>query len=135
MRRFLLDTGIAGLYIARARQVFERARTEVSQGNRVGIGAPVLGELAYRAEGSPNRDRNVQRLHVALASWRLWLVTEAVAFEYGQVAIELRRTGRPIGQNDMMIADIARTICNCTVVTMDTDLAFVPGLTVEDWAV
>ncbi len=133
MRRFLLDTGIAGLYMARTRGVFERAREEVSRGNRVGIGAPVLAELAYRAEGSPNRERNLQRLRLALAAWKLWLVTEEAALEYGRVAIELRRLGRPIGQNDMMIAAIARTIGNCTVVTMDSDLAAVPGLTVENW--
>jgi tRNA(fMet)-specific endonuclease VapC len=61
-------------------------------------------------------------------------VTEEVAFEYGRVAIELRRIGRMIGQNDMMIAAIARTVGNCTVVTMDSDLAAVPELTVENWA-
>ncbi len=134
MRRYLLDTGIAGLYIDRKRGVYERARAEVARGNRVGIAAPVLGELAYRAEGSPHRDRNIQRLHLALASWKLWLVTEAVAFEYGRIAIELRRIGRVIGQNDMMIAAIARTIGNCTVVTMDSDMSAVPGLAVENWA-
>src|SRR4051812_19215558 len=117
MKRYLLDTGIAGLYLDRKRGVYERARAEVARGNRVGIGAPVLGELAFRAEGSPNRDRNMQRLQLALASWKLWLVTEAVAFEYGQIAIELRRLGRPIGQNDMMIAAIGRTIGNGVVVT------------------
>jgi tRNA(fMet)-specific endonuclease VapC len=34
----------------------------------------------------------------------------------------------------MMIAAIARTVRNCTVVTMDSDLAAVPGLVIEDWA-
>lgn len=134
MRRFLLDTGIAGLYLDRKRGVYERAREEVTRGNRIGIGAPVLAELAYRAEGSPNRDRNLQRLRVALATWKLWLVTEEVAFEYGRIAIELKRMGRMIGQNDMMIAAITRTIGNGTVVTMDSDFKAIPGLTVENWA-
>jgi tRNA(fMet)-specific endonuclease VapC len=134
MKRFILDTGIAGLFLDRKRGVFERAREEVARGNRVGIGAPVLGELAYRAEGSPHRERNLQRLQIALASWNLWLVTEQVAFEYGQIAIELKRLGRPVGQNDMMIAAIARTIGNGTVVTMDSDFSAIPGLAVENWA-
>ena len=38
MRRFLLDTGIAGAFIDRRRSVFEHARHEVARGNRVGIG-------------------------------------------------------------------------------------------------
>jgi tRNA(fMet)-specific endonuclease VapC len=46
----------------------------------------------------------------------------------------LKTIGRPIGQNDIMIAAIARSLGNTTVVTMDTDLAAVPGLAVENWA-
>jgi hypothetical protein len=33
-----------------------------------------------------------------------------------------------------MIAAIARTIRNGVVVTMDSDLAAVPGLSIENWA-
>ncbi len=134
MRRYLLDTGTAGCYIDRRSGVYERAQAEWSRGNWVGIAHPVLGELAYRVEGSANRDRNMQRLWLALASWKLWPVTEEAAFEYGRIAAELRRIGRPIGQNDMMIAAIALTLGNTIVVTMDSDLAAVPGLTVENWA-
>jgi predicted nucleic acid-binding protein len=46
-------------------------------------------------------------------------------------------SGASAGQsakNDMMIAAIALALGNCTVVTMDTDLSAVPGLTVENWA-
>jgi tRNA(fMet)-specific endonuclease VapC len=34
----------------------------------------------------------------------------------------------------MMIAAIALTLGNCTVVSNDSDLLAVPGLTVENWA-
>jgi hypothetical protein len=66
--------------------------------------------------------------------WKLWPITEETAFEYGRTAAELRRIGRPIGQNDMMIAAIVLTLGNCTVVTTDSDLSTVPGLNVENWA-
>ena len=36
-------------------------------------------------------------------------------------------------QIDVMIAAIAKTLGNCTVVSADGDLAAVPGLTVESW--
>ena len=39
-----------------------------------------------------------------------------------------------MGQNDIMIAAIALSLGDSIVVTMDSDLAAVPGLTVEDWA-
>ncbi len=34
---------------------------------------------------------------------------------------------------DMMLAAIALSLGDCTVVTSDTDLLAVPGLTVENW--
>lgn len=134
MRRFILDTGIAGLYLDRKRGVFERAEAENAKGNRIGIAGPVLAELAFRAEGSPQRDRNILRLRQALDVWRLWLLDTAAAFEYGRIAFTLKTIGRPIGQNDITIAAIALALGSTTVVTMDSDLSAVPGLSVENWA-
>jgi tRNA(fMet)-specific endonuclease VapC len=134
MTRYLLDTGIAGLYFDRKRGVYERAEAEIAKGNRIGIAGPVLAELAFRAEGSPKRDRNIARLHQALDVWKLWLVTIEAAFEYGRLALTLKKIGRPIGQNDITIAAIALTLGNCTVVTTDSELSAVPGLSVENWA-
>jgi tRNA(fMet)-specific endonuclease VapC len=99
--RFILDTGIAGLYLDRKRAVFERAEAEVAKGNKLGIAVPVLAELAFRAEGSPKRERNLERLRQALTVWKLWLVDTDTAFVYGRIAFELKKLGRPIGQNDI----------------------------------
>ncbi len=134
MRRFLLDSGIASDFIGRRRGVFEQAREEIAQGNRIGIGIPVLAELVFGIEGSASRDQNMRRLRSTLSIWRLWPFDEAAAFEYGRVAAELRRIGRPMQTIDMMIAAIALTLGNCTVVSADSDLAAVPGLSVENWS-
>ena len=134
MTRFLLDTGIAGDFIDRRRGVYERAREETAQGNRIGIGIPVLAELVYGIERSASRDRNMQSLRMALAAWKLWPFDEKSAFEYGRIAAELRRFGRPMQVVDMMIAAIAFSLGNCMVVSGDNDLTAVPGLTVQNWA-
>jgi tRNA(fMet)-specific endonuclease VapC len=47
---------------------------------------------------------------------------------------ELRRTGRPIGKIDMLIAAIALSLSKATVVSSDSDLTAVPGLTVANWS-
>jgi tRNA(fMet)-specific endonuclease VapC len=135
MRRFLLDTGMAGDFIDRRRGVYEHARRETARGNRVGIGIPVLAELVYGIELSSSRDRNMQRLRAALPSWKVWPFDDKAAFEYGRLAAELRRIGRPMQQVDIMIAAIACSLGNCSVVTADSDLTAVPGLTVENWAI
>jgi tRNA(fMet)-specific endonuclease VapC len=134
MRRYLLDTGIASDFINRRRGVPDRAREELARGNRIGIGMPVLAELVFGIEQSVSRDRNMQRLRVALTALTLWPFDEKAAFEYGRVAAELRRIGRPMQVVDMMTAALAFSLGNCTVVSADSDLAAVPGLTVENWA-
>ena len=134
MRRYLLDTGIAGDCIDHRRGVYERMRVEVAQGNRVGIGIPVLAELVYGIEHSSSRDRNMQRLRIALPALKLWPFDQKAAFEYGRIAAELRQMGRPMQVVDIMVAAIALCMGNCTVVSADSDLQAIPGLTVENWA-
>lgn len=135
MRRYLLDTGIAGHLIAKRKGVDERVRQAVLKGNRVGICMPVLGELWAGMEGSASRDRNVQQMKHALAKLRIWPFDRKAAEEYGHVFVALKRIGRPIQQIDIQIAAIALSLGNCTVVSGDNDLAAVPDLAVENWAV
>ncbi|MBI3410546.1 MAG: type II toxin-antitoxin system VapC family toxin [Planctomycetes bacterium] len=81
MTRFQLDTGIASDYINRRHGVFERVRSEVAKGNRIGIGVPVLAELVAGIEHSKSRDRNMQRLRSVLASLKIWPFDAPAAFE------------------------------------------------------
>src|SRR5947208_3475942 len=134
MRRYLLDTGIAQDFINRRHGVLERADAERHRGNRIGICVPVLGELWAGVEGSQSRDRNAQRLRLALSWLAVWPYTNEAAAEFGRLFAELRRIGRPMQQIDIQIAAIARSLGNCTVVSADSDLAAVPGLAVENWA-
>jgi tRNA(fMet)-specific endonuclease VapC len=133
--RFLLDTGIASDYIHRRHNVFERARSEVAKGNILGIGLPVLAELVAGIERSQTRDRNMQRLRVALPQLKLWPFDAPAAYEYGRIYAELMSIGRPIGAMDMMIGAIALTLGNCRVVSCDGDLDDIPNLTTENWRI
>jgi tRNA(fMet)-specific endonuclease VapC len=133
VRRFLLDTGIASAYIHRRGDVLDRAKAEVAKGNRVGICTPVLAELYYGVEFSATREKNLKRLQAVLPTWTVWPFTEAAASEFGRLAAELRRLGRPMGQIDIQIAAVALSLGACTVVSADSDLAAIPGLTVENW--
>jgi tRNA(fMet)-specific endonuclease VapC len=45
MKRYLLDTGIAGDFINRRQGVDRRVESEIRKGNVVGVGMPVLAEL------------------------------------------------------------------------------------------
>ena len=133
MRRYLLDTGIAGMYISRRGNIRERIAEETAKGNRIGISLMNLAELYYGVENSQTREANLKRLVANLGHFTIWPFTQAAAKEYGRIATQLKRAGRSIQQIDMLIAAVAMTIPNCTVVTLDTDLSAVNGLAVENW--
>ena len=135
MKRYLLDPGIAQDFITRRNGVYQRGDQERSRGYRIGIRVPVLGELWSGVEGSATRQRNHQLLRVALSQLVVWPYTNDAAEEFGRLFVELRRLGRPMQQIDIQIAAIAHSMGNTTVVSRDSDLFAVPGLTVENWAV
>jgi tRNA(fMet)-specific endonuclease VapC len=62
-----------------------------------------------------------------------WPFTRDAAEEYGKIATELKRIGRPMQQIDIMIGAIARSLGSCVVITVDNDLEAIPNLTVENW--
>lgn len=133
MKRLLLDSGVAADFINRRRGIFEQVKERVRQGVRVGIGVPVLAELAYGIEHSQHRDRNMRSLLSSLPALTLWPFDRAAAFTYGRIAADLRRAGRPMQSNDIMIAAIALTLGSCLIATTDSDLDAVPGLSIEHW--
>jgi tRNA(fMet)-specific endonuclease VapC len=96
MKRYLLDTGIMGDFINRRRGVGERAREVRMQGARIGTCMPVVCELFFGVEQSKTRDENLKRLRRALTGIACWPLTREAAEEYGRLAAELRRIGRPM---------------------------------------
>jgi tRNA(fMet)-specific endonuclease VapC len=133
--RYLLDSGPAFDYIFHRRGVFERAREARRTGAKVGIGVPVFGEIIGGIEASTTRDQNWDIVRHGLATFILWPFDRTAAYEYGRLFAELRRMGRTMQQIDIQIAAIALTLGNCIVITTDSDLTAIPGLTVENWAV
>src|SRR5947207_1776292 len=79
-------------------------------------------------------ERNAERLRRVLPELIIWPLTERAAEDYGRMAAELRRIGRPIGKIDMLIAAIALSLGKTVVVSADNDLTTVPGLIVENWS-
>jgi tRNA(fMet)-specific endonuclease VapC len=134
MTRYLLDTGIVGDFINHRRGVDQRVREARLSGARIGTCVPVVGELFAGVELSASRDRNLRRLRAALSRIVCWPFDRRAAEEYGRLFAELRRRGRPMQQIDIQIAAVALTLGDCTVVSADSDLAAVPGLSVENWA-
>jgi len=134
MKRYILDTGIVSELLNDLGNVGTRVWEERRRGNRVGTVMPVVAELYYGAENSATRDENLALLARSLKKLIIWPFERPAAQEYGRLATELRKIGRPIQVIDMMTASIALTMKNCIVVSKDSDFKVVPGLKVENWS-
>jgi tRNA(fMet)-specific endonuclease VapC len=134
MKRFLFDSKAVNAFVNRRNFFVDRAREARQRGDRLGTCEPVVAELFFGLEFSSSRDENTARLRRGLSQIKSWPFNRKAAEEYGGIAGELRRRGRQMQVVDMMLAAIGRTLPNCTVVTTDSDLTAVPGLSVENWA-
>jgi tRNA(fMet)-specific endonuclease VapC len=133
-RRYILDTNAVGDFIHNLRGVYERAEAERKRGAKIGTCTPVVGELRFGVEASQTRERNLKALRLALPKLTIWPYDLAAAERFGVIRAELKRIGRPMQVVDIQLAAVAFTLGDCTLVSSDTDLLAVPGLTVENWA-
>ena len=133
MKRFLLDSNAVNAFINRHDPFANQAREARKRGDRIGTCEPVIAELFYGLEFSASRNENIVRLERGLSRLRCWPFDRQAARAYGRIAADLRRRGRKMQVVDMMVAAIAMSLENCIVVTTDSDLSAVGGLTVVDW--
>jgi tRNA(fMet)-specific endonuclease VapC len=133
MKRYLLDTNSAAHCIFRRKNVHNRVKEAKTAGAKIGIGMPVLAELLAGIENSASREKNLAVVERHLRLFRLWPFTADAARVYARLFAVMRKAGRTIGAMDLQIAAIALNLGQCTVVTCDSDLLAVPGLSVENW--
>jgi len=126
--RYLLDTNIV---VALFRQEPDVQRG-LAAADEVFIPAIVLGELYYGAGKSSRSGENTARVD-EFAGERSVLGCDAeVAREYGAIRNELRLKGRPLPENDIWIAAIARHH-GLVLATRDNHFQEVQDLNWEAW--
>ena len=92
----------------------------------------VVGELYYGAYKSGQVTRNIERLEKFLTDNEMVNPDAVTAKWYGQIKNELKLKGRPIPENDIWIAAIARQY-ELTLVTRDAHFNEITALDTESW--
>jgi tRNA(fMet)-specific endonuclease VapC len=131
-RKYILDTNAVGDFINHRHGVTYRATTLSRKGYRIGTCPPVIGELFAGAFISATQQRNLPIVTRGLRQLVVWPYDEKAAEVYGRITALLKSVGRPMQVVDIQLAAIA-LVMGCTVVTTDSDLSAIPGLSVEDW--
>lgn len=131
MTRFLLDSDTCILYINGDQQVrknlLEREPSEVL------LCAVVKAELLYGARNSASVQRNLDTLAEFFEPFDSLPFDDGAAHHYGILRAHLRRLGRLIGGNDMMIAATALSRDMVLVTRNAAEFGRVEGLRFESW--
>lgn len=126
--RYLLNTNIVIAVFAEERAVLQR----LAEANEVFVPATVLGELYYGARKSALVEANIARIDEFAAAAAVLGCDTGTAQQYGWIKNDLRAKGRPIPENDIWIAAVARQH-ELDVVSRDDHFKEIPHLGIEVW--
>jgi len=100
----LLDTNIIIALLHGEAPIKER----IEDFKEVFISSVALGELLYGALKSGRSEANIRLIETFADACRILPCNAQTAREYGKIKFELKVMGRPIPENDLWIAAIAR---------------------------
>ncbi|RDV83908.1 type II toxin-antitoxin system VapC family toxin [Ammonifex thiophilus] len=126
--KFLLDTNIV-IALFRGDAAVQR---NLAKAEKVFIPAIVLGELYYGALKSGQTEKNLAQIEEFVGGVAVLTCNVGTAREYGVIKNQLRAKGRPIPENDIWIAAIARQH-DLVLVSRDDHFAEVEDLRLEKW--
>lgn len=132
--RYILDANALGDLFHSRRGVDRKADEARRKGSKIGTCTPIWGEFLHGIELSQTREKNLKIVQKGVRTITMWPFDVTAAEKFGRLAAMLKRLGRPMQIPDIQLAAVAFTLGDCTVVSSDTDLLAVPGLTVENWA-
>ena len=129
---YLLDTN-ACIRILNGSSPAVAARLQATNPSDVRLCSVVKAELLYGARRSGRVEPNLRLLQEFFAPLVSLPFDDRCAQEAGLIRLDLERSGRPIGPNDLLIAATARAHDLGLVTHNAREFSRVPGLPVEDW--
>jgi len=129
---YLLDTNICVYAIKRWPTVIDRLQG--LSPDDVAVSAVTLAELRFGARKSSKPVPTRATVDAFLLPFPVIPFDPGAADSYAEIRLELERTGRHIGERDLLIASAALSR-GFTVVTHNvSEFGRVPGIAIEDWA-
>jgi tRNA(fMet)-specific endonuclease VapC len=133
MSAYLLDTNDVGLAVDQTSRVGQRMVETRLAGIRLGICLPVLCEIEAGMRQVRHKAKYRRDLDHLLRQLRIWPVDLRTTRIYGDIYMELRRSGRVLSQVDIMVAALARQM-KLVILTTDRDFEALPDIRTEDWS-
>jgi tRNA(fMet)-specific endonuclease VapC len=125
---FLLDTNIVVALFANDQSMCQRITADA----KVVLSSTMLGELYCGAFKSQRVGENLRKINRLIENRTILGSDLGTALEYGALRNEQRRKGRPLPENDLWIAALARQH-DLVLVSRDNHFADVERLKVVCW--
>lgn len=130
---YLLDTDTCIYWLTNRQSVRERVR-EVGW-NQISICVITVAELYYGAYNSNRVTENLARAEFFIQNLPVLPLNDTALRRFGELKAELRRTGQPIADFDLLIASVALAE-GCVLVTNNTrHYNRITSLQLENWTI
>ncbi len=126
--KYLLDTNIVIALFANDVNVVEHLHNS----ENIFVPSIVLGELFYGALKSTNVKYNIERIKNFADNTSILSCDSETARFYGTIKNQLKSIGKPIPENDIWIASIAKQY-ELTLITRADHFKFVENISIEMW--
>jgi tRNA(fMet)-specific endonuclease VapC len=128
---YLLDTDTCIYWLRNRQSVRERVR-EVGW-NQISICVITVAELYYGAYNSNRVTQNLARAEFFIQNLPVLPLNDTALRRFGELKAELRRTGQPIAEFDLLIASVALAESYILVTNNTRHYDRIPELQLENW--
>lgn len=125
--KYLLDTNIISAWLSGETDIANKIDDYT-----VYIPLTAIGELYYGALYSEQIQKNIHEIEKLSSRYKVLLPDKHTAKEYGKIKTALRKKGKPIPENDVWIAALAKQY-KITLVTRDGHFKEVETLKITRW--
>jgi tRNA(fMet)-specific endonuclease VapC len=98
----------------------------------INIPFAVLGELYLGAYRSSNPKKHIHQVNDFLSDCNILIADDETANNYALIKTELLNKGKPIPENDIWIAAVAKQY-NLTLITRDKHFKEIAAIKIENW--
>ncbi len=130
---YLLDTDTCIYWLRNRQSVRERVR-EIGW-NKISICVITVAELYYGAYNSNRVTENLARAEFFIQNLPVLPLNDTALRRFGELKTELRRTGQPIADFDLLIASVALAAGYILVTNNTRHYERITGLQLENWTI
>jgi tRNA(fMet)-specific endonuclease VapC len=125
---FLLDTNIITAWLKGETTIANK----IDKAKEIHIPVIVLGELYYGALYSTKVEKNIKDIKSITQNYSVLQIDEETTIVYGNIKAALRKKGKPIPENDIWIAAIAKRH-KLVLITRDKHFNEIEGVVIKNW--